>query len=54
MTVQPALLPVFNACDTDIDLVKKLKYIGLPIGNSLTWGYQLRIGKENCLEQSAF
>ena len=38
---QPALMPVFNVGGTDIDLVNKVKYLGLLIDNSLTWRYHI-------------
>ena len=41
MAVQPALLPVFHVGGTDIDLVNKVKYLGLLIDNCLTWMYQI-------------
>ena len=37
MAVQPTLLAVFHVGGTDIDLVNKVKYLGLHIDNSLTW-----------------
>ena len=37
MAVQPTLLPVFHVGGTDIDLVNKVKYLGLHKDNSLTW-----------------
>ena len=41
MVVQPTLLPVFHEGGTDIDLVNKVKYLGLHIDNSLTWKCQI-------------
>ena len=41
MAVQPALLPVFHVGGTDIDLVNRVKYLGLRIDNSLTWKCQI-------------
>ena len=41
MVVQPALLPVFHVGGTDIDLVNKVKYLGLLIDNCLTWRCQI-------------
>ena len=40
MAVQPAFLPVFHVDGTDIDLVNKMKYLGLHIDNCLTWRCQ--------------
>ena len=36
MVMLPTLLPVFHVGGTDIDLVNKVKYLGLHIDNSLT------------------
>ena len=41
MVVQPTVLPVFHVGGTDIDLVNKVKYLGLHIDNSLTWKCQI-------------
>ena len=41
MAVQPTLSPVFHVGGTDIDLVNKVKYLGLHIDNSLTWKCQI-------------
>ena len=41
MAVQPTLLPVFHVGGTDIDLVNKVKYLGVHIDNSLTWKCQI-------------
>ena len=41
MVVQPTLLPVLHLGGTDIDLVNKVKYLGLHIDNSLTWKCQI-------------
>ena len=41
MAVQPTLLPVSHEGGTDIDLVNKVKYLGLHIDNSLTWKCQI-------------
>ena len=41
MVVQPTLLPVFPVGGTDIDLVSKVKYLGLHIDNSLMWKCQI-------------
>ena len=41
MAGQPALLPVFHVGGTDIDLVNKVKYLGLHIDNCLTWRCQI-------------
>ena len=45
MTVLPALLPVFHVSGTDIDLVNKVKYLGLHIDNFLTWRCQIEKGE---------
>ena len=36
MVVQPTLLPVFHLGGTDIDLVNKVKYLGLHVDKGLT------------------
>ena len=41
MAGQPDLMPVFNVGGTDIDLVNKVKYLGLLIDNSLSWRYPI-------------
>ena len=41
IAVQPALLPVFYVGGTDIDIVKKVKYLGLLFDNCLTWRCQI-------------
>ena len=41
MVVQPTMLPVFHVGGTDIDLVNKVKYLGLHMDNSLTWKCQI-------------
>ena len=41
------MLPVFHVGGTDIDLVNKVKYLGLYIGNSLTWKCQIENIKGN-------
>ena len=47
MVVQPTLLPVFHVGGTDIDVVNKVKYLGLHIDNSLTWKCQIENIKWN-------
>ena len=47
MVVQPTLLPVFHVDGTDIDLMNKVKHLGLHIDNSLTWKCQIENIKWN-------
>ena len=37
MAAQHTSLPVFQVGGTDIDLMNRMKYLGLHINNSLTW-----------------
>ena len=41
MVVQPTLLPVFRVGGTNIDVVNKVKYLGLHVDNSLSWKCQI-------------
>ena len=38
---EPALLPVFHVGGTDIDVVKKVKYLGINTDNCLSWRCQV-------------